>query len=84
MIKVTERLAILPVRHNTQTARDEVAKLLRNISAVPFRVRLAVELNEQDAYFIRRKNLKSSEFLDILTTGKNYTLIDLPNTELLR
>ena len=46
MIKVNEKLALLLVRHNTEGARSAVAHLLTNLQHVPFKVTLALELNQ--------------------------------------
>ena len=52
MIKINEKLAILGVRHGTSEARHLVSSLVARLENLPFNVKLGLELNEQDAYFI--------------------------------
>ena len=52
MIKINDKLAIVAVRHNTKEARKEISSILQRINEVPFKIKLGLELNKQDAYYI--------------------------------
>ena len=85
MIKINEKLAILPVRHGTKNAIDEVKTLVSNMQKVPFKVLIGLELNKSDAYYILKQNMVKSEFYEVLdkVESQDYFFTDMSNTELI-
>ena len=80
MIKISERLGVVGVRHNSPKSKKIITKLVSHSHKFIF----GLELTAQDAYYIRKKGVIKSEFYPILTNqNANYFLMDLSMSELL-